>query len=288
MKGRIDHVVLCVHDAAATRQQYERLGFVLTPFAGQPFGTGNHLVLLEDGFIELVAVAAPERVTPPEAGAFSFGYANARFLEKREGMSMLVLRSDDARRDHREFAERGLAPYAPFDFERMAGLPDGSAMRVAFSLAFVGEPHLPDANFFVCQHHAPSYFSTPEYLAHPNGARRLVEAVMLADAPGDLAPFFAKLTEPGQVSREGTGLRVTTPRGAICVIDPAGYAARYPGIAPIGGVGPRFVGYSVAVRDLDQTEALLRRNGAPFTRVGESLRIAPPDAFGAVIEFVAG
>src|SRR5690242_7413033 len=147
MKGGIDHLVLCVKDRAAARRQYERLGFTLTPFAGQPFGTGNHLALLESGFLELVAVAAPDRVTPPEPGHFSFGHAAARFLERREGMAMLVFASDDARRDQREFTERGLETYAPLDFERMAGLPDGSAMKVSFSLAFVKAPEMPEATF---------------------------------------------------------------------------------------------------------------------------------------------
>ena len=38
---------------------------------------------------------------------------------------MMVFASDDARADIRSFSAAGLPTFAPFDFERLAQLPDG-------------------------------------------------------------------------------------------------------------------------------------------------------------------
>ena len=126
----IDHLVLCVRDLDAARRVYERLGFTLTPKALHPFGTANSLVQLRGNFLELLAVADRSLIKPVGEGEFGFAAFNERFLAAREGMSMLVFASDDARRDQQEFAASGLDTYAPFDFSRQAVLPDGSAVTV--------------------------------------------------------------------------------------------------------------------------------------------------------------
>src|SRR5882724_9697820 len=100
----LDHLVLCVRDLAAAQASYARLGFTLTPRALHPFGTANSLVQLQGNFLELLAVADRSLIKPAGEGEFAFAAFNERFLAKREGMSMLVFASDDARRDRREFA----------------------------------------------------------------------------------------------------------------------------------------------------------------------------------------
>src|SRR5262249_18581637 len=148
MKRAIDHLVLAVNDLEAAREAYRRMGFTLTPPAQHPWGTSNSLAQFQGNFLELLAVADPAKIPPAEAGRFSFGAFNQAFLRRRQGLSMLVFQSTDARRDQAEFAARGLETYEPFDFSRQAKLPDGSLKIVAFSLAFVTEPRMPDAAFF--------------------------------------------------------------------------------------------------------------------------------------------
>src|SRR5260370_27221624 len=106
---------------------------------------------------------------------------------------MRVFQSADARHDQAEFAVRGLETSEPFDFSRQAKLPDGSLKTVAFSLAFVTEPRMPDAAFFTCQQHAPEFFWKPDYQRHANGARAVVEVVMLANDPGGLPELLGQL-----------------------------------------------------------------------------------------------
>src|SRR5437899_11081728 len=166
----LDHFVLCVRDLDAARASYERLGFTLTPKALHPFGTGNSLVQLDGNFLEMLAVVDHRLIKPVEPGEFAFAAFNERFLAAREGMSMLVFASADARRDHREFAASGLQTYKPFDFSRLAKLPDVSEVTVGFSLTFVTARRMPEAAFFVSQQHAPQSFWNPEYPRHRHGA----------------------------------------------------------------------------------------------------------------------
>jgi hypothetical protein len=288
MKRGIDHLVLCVVDLAAARQVYRGLGFTTTPPAAHPFGTGNSLVQLQGNFIELLSVVEPEKIPAMATGRFSFGAFNRDFLARRQGMSMLVFQSDDARCDQREFASKGLATYAPFDFSRKATLPDGGEVTVGFSLAFVTDPRMPEAAFFVCQQHAPEYFWKPEYQEHPNGARAVSEVVMVAEQPAAFAALFEGLQGSHSVSVADGILRVATARGRITLLDRARFLARFQDMPdPQAPDTPHFAGYRVTVADLSRAEAVLSQAGAPVRREGARILVPPSEAFGVAIEFVA-
>jgi hypothetical protein len=246
------------------------------------------LVQLQGNFLELLAVAEPEKIPAPEPGRFSFGAFNQAFLKRRQGLSMLVFQSADALRDQAEFASRGLETYEPFDFSRQAKLPDGSLKTVAFSLAFVTEPRMPEAAFFTCQQHAPEFFWKSEYQHHANGARAVAEVVMLANDSGGFADFFGKLVDPGAVSRAEGALRVTLGDGALSLLDATRLAQRFPGIRLRDVLRkPYFAGYSIAVDNVAVAGDILERNGIPAARSGDRLQIAAEHGFGAVIELRA-
>ena len=283
MKHAVDHLVLCVSDLERARDFYARLGFTLTPQAQHPWGTANHLAQLQGSFLEILTVADRAKISPPGDGEFSFGDFNARFLDRREGFSMLVFRSEDARADQRAFAARGLDTYAPFDFSRQAILPDGSAVTVSFSLAFVTHPAMPEAAFFTCQQHAPQYFWKPEYQRHANGATAVAEVMIAADDPSEFAGFFERLVDPSAVTTDGACLRIALSGAVITVLDPGRLQAWCPEAEMPSG--PTFVGYAVAVPDLDRVEELLRRAALPYRRRSAGLQILPEDAFGTAIEF---
>ncbi len=286
MNRGIDHLVLAVRDLDAAHGFYTRLGFTLTPRALHPWGTANHLVQLEGSFLELLGVADGAKVAPATPGGFGFGVYNRDFLARREGMSMLAFESRDARVDRDEFAAKRLSDFAVFDFERQAELPDGSAARVAFSLAFVVDPRMPEAAFFVCQQHAPRYFWKAEFQRHANGARAIAEAVLRADDPPALADFFVLLQGENAVRRSGDGLRVTTARGAVSAITPLAFATRFPGARIANAPAtPHFAAYRIAVTDVDSVAAHLRANGVAHRLAAGVAQIMPEQAFGVGIEF---
>jgi len=204
-----------VSDLERAAALYQRLGFTVTPRAEHPWGTDNRLVQLNGCFLELLTVGRPELIPASSERNFSFGAYNADFLSRREGMSMLAFESHDAQADRDEFAQRGLPPFENFHFERLAKLPDGTRVRVAFSLAFATDPRMPEAAFFCCQQHAPQYFWKPQYQSHANGAKTIDEVVMVAEDPVSLADFFCKIQERQSVETSGGALMVSTPRGQI-------------------------------------------------------------------------
>src|SRR3546814_4327174 len=191
----IDHLVVMTSDLESARAGWEQLGFTTTPRAVHPFGTANSLIQLQGNFIERVEVD-DARSSPPIAGSFfSIAAHNQVFLDTMgEGASMLVLTSDDRDADRADWAARGLPAYDPVDFERKARLPDGSETRVAFSLAFTGDPMLTGLGFFVCQQHTPDAFWKPDYQRHRNGAQRIAAVTLASPDATAVRPFLEAFT----------------------------------------------------------------------------------------------
>ncbi len=220
----IDHVVITVKDLDSVAQCYQALGFTLTPRARHDdrMGTSNRLIQFSSGnFIELLEVDRPRTLAdhrfdqdPPE---FSFGAFNRGFLKRGQGLSMLVLKSDDARADIAAFRAAGLKTYAPFDFGRKARLPDGSEVEVAFSLGFVTDPSMPGLAFFVCQNHYPQNFWKPDYQQHINNAKGIARVYISAPQPERHRDFLCQLTGGTSEPLRG-GYRVLCGKGQQIVV----------------------------------------------------------------------
>ena len=244
MSPQIDHIVIAVADLDRAASVYEGLGFTLTPRAQHPWGTANRLIQFHGGnFIELLEVDRPELIFEHDPTAdppvFAFGAHNRDFLDDGEGMSMLVLATNDSRADVARFAAAGLDTYAPFDFERQATLPDGRTVTVGFSVAFATHPDLPRAGFFTCHNRYPENFWKPEFLDHGNGATAVAEAVMVAEDPQRLADFCAGFS--GSAAREiADGITTSCGGHALTVLSPAAFETRFPGETIGLCHGPRF------------------------------------------------
>ena len=283
----IDHLVLCVNDLDKARDHYARLGFLLTPTAHHPFGTANSLVQFDGCFLELLTVAEPGKIAGHDGRKFSFGAFNRDYLEKGEGLSMLVFEGHDARADQREFVQKGLPDHEVFDFERKAQLPDGSQVTVGFSLAFASDPAMKRAVCFTCQQHAPQYFWKPEYQKHPNDALGVREVIMVAEDPIDLFGFYSSIQGGASVFKTGDDLRVRTARGEVCVLSPDAWSARFDGATvPDLADGPVFAGYTVGVANLPAMLPRLRENGIAVGQTPGSVFLPPEENFGALLEFV--
>ena len=268
MKG-IDHLVLCGRKLDKMRKEYAALGLTLTPPAEHPFGTRNSLVQLDQVFLELLSVAQPENIPEHRRGHFSFAAFNRDFLNSGEGLSMLVLDSNDVRKDVAQYRQHGLKTYEPFDFSRRATLPGGEEVVVGFSLAFVSSPQMPKCGFFCCQQHAPQYFWQRDYQNHRNGAVTVLEVALVAEHPKGLRSFLEHFSGARAVPVHG-GLRIATRRGKIAVLTPESFEHRYGLSGPALSEGPRFAGYTIGLKDASHEPDLLGH---------------PIELFGAVIRF---
>ena len=284
MKG-IDHLVLAGRDLEAMRKRYAALGFTLTPPAQHPFGTGNSLVQLQGCFLELLTVISPELIPQHAPDHFSFAAFNREFLERRDGFSMLVLDSGDARADAAAFRAAGLATYPPFAFSRKATLPDGEEVTVGFSTVFATMAGANAAGFFTCQQHAPQHFWKPEYQRHANTAETIAEVALVANAPLELRHFLDGFTGIAGEAGEA-GLVYATARGRLLVLTPEGYFARYRLAPPALGEEPRFAAFILGVGDLDAVVRHAAEANIAMTGARGRYLIPPAQAFGTALGFV--
>lgn len=224
----IDHVVLAVRDLDCAAARYERLGFTLTPRASHDdrMGTSNRLAQFRGrNFIELLEVDRPHKLARHDLSRvppfFSFGDHNRLALDdEREGLSILVFASDDARADIRRFEAAGLSTFAPFDFERQARLPDGAEVTVAFTLAFARSPAMPRIAFMVSENRTPEFFWKPQYQSHPNGAQA-INAVCLSSASPDRDAAFVSAMFEGDIAPISGGMRISCgPSQEVRVLSP--------------------------------------------------------------------
>jgi len=285
----IDHLVLAVDDLSAARDRFTGFGFLTTPLGRHPWGTGNHLVQFPRNFIELLGIVDASKLVPMSDDHFSFGAHNDRFLRSRQGMSMLVLSTEDARADADDWRERGLHVYEPFHWSRNATLPDGSETTVAFTLAFVTNPLMPEIAFFSCQQHNPAMFWKPEYQAHENGATGISGVTLVTENPGRHGSFVADLVGDADPRTEDDGVLVETADGEVRIQSPERFEARFPDAGSAADTGGgALMAATLAVDDPDHAAACLERHGVPCSRGAGTVYLTPDHACGIVLEFAKG
>ncbi|MEO1200074.1 MAG: VOC family protein [Pseudomonadota bacterium] len=282
----IDHLVLAVHGLDHARKIYQAMGFTMTPVARHPFGTHNSLIQLDNCFLEVLGMRDPRAIPAVAPGQFSFARFNHYFLEWREGMSMLVLESQDAEADAHAFAHANLQAYLPFSFEREATQPDGSVKKVGFVTAFASDPFMPECGFFTCQNRFPENFWKPDYQRHANCAKTISSVHMVATDPADHHRFLQFFCGVRDVNSSTLGIDIVTPRGTVHVLTPNAAKQLWGTAVDLRTINsPRFIGYGIEVTDLSETRKALDEGGVPFGDQGTRLVVSSVDAFGAAIAF---
>jgi hypothetical protein len=221
--------------------------------------------------------------TPEHAAdRFSFGAFVRDYLERREGLAMLVLDSGDAVADADSFAAAGIGSFEPFHFERRGLRPDGSPVEVAFTLAFAQDPAIPNAGFFVCQQHYPENFWNPAFQEHPNGALGLAVAMLAAGEPPAHSAFLSTFTGATAGSASGADLSFLLARGRLDVLTPDDAAELYGSVETADE--PCLAAFTVSVADIDRVARHLS-GGIPHQRIGSRLVVPASAAHGVAIAF---
>jgi hypothetical protein len=281
MPRAVDHVVIAAYDLPEQAALYRRLGFQVGARNRHPWGTENHIVQFDGAFLELIGLGDEFAAPHPGEAVYPFAGFLARYLARREGLAMLVMRSADAEADRRGFDAAGFGGFGRFDFARKGRRPDGREVEVAFSLAFAASPALPETGFFVCQQHFPENFWSPAAQVHPNGALGVAGLTLVCEQPQEAVAFLSVfLDAPAQAIDGGFAFDADGTR-IECVTSEA-YAALY-GAAPAGAglAGARF-----AVADLDAAQRRLAEAGIAVRRRAGMAIVDAGAAMGALIAFV--
>jgi len=280
----LDHIVHAVRDLDAAAELYRALGFNVGARNRHPWGTHNHLVQLPGFFIELIGVMEPNQLGS-DGFSVQFGAFNRDFLARQQGFSFLMLESRDAAADAAEFRAAGIAASNALHFEREGKRPDGSAVKVGFSLAFARNPAAPDIGFAVCEQHSPQNFWNPDFQVHPNTAAEVAGAVMVAENPSSHHIFLSAFTGERALQATSSGIAAPTPRGDIKVMDEAAFRSHFGVEPPDLSRGARLAALRLRVRDGDALLAALDRGGIESSFHVGNIVVAPETAMGATLVF---
>jgi catechol 2,3-dioxygenase-like lactoylglutathione lyase family enzyme len=266
MARGLDHIVHAVRDLDAAAELYQSLGFTVGARNKHPWGTHNRIIQLDGSYIELLTVGEPEKITPHGAHSFSFGAFHRDFLAREQGLAMLLLNSGDAKADNAAWRTAGIGDFDVFSFEREGKRPDGSAVKLAFSLIFVPDPNAPDAGFGACQHYYPENFWNPAFQKHANGAQGVAGVVMVADEPARHRDFLLAFTGAEKTQDTNDGFGIALPRGAIDMMTPAAFTRRFGLSSPDTSRGARLVAIRFAGASVAASQQAVLGAGLVFER----------------------
>jgi catechol 2,3-dioxygenase-like lactoylglutathione lyase family enzyme len=180
----VDHLVLPVSDIETSRARYSALGFTVAANGIHPFGTVNACVFLPDKtYLEPLAIGDAAAVEAAIADGNVFVARDRIFRQNRdEGLSAIVLQTDDAQSDHEAFVAANLSGGDMLEFSRPVVLPDGQQSISRFHLAFAVDP-AEDAFFlFSCQRLDPLPADRTSLETHANGAIAIKRIMLRASS----------------------------------------------------------------------------------------------------------
>jgi hypothetical protein len=268
-----------VCDLEAARAAWSRLGFTVTPRGRHiGWGTGNYCVMLEEGYVELLGIVDP--------GQFSNNLD--KLLEKREGLLGLAFATQDANACRDALAAAGLKPDGPKQLKRDLELPTGT-VTPEFRLVFLPPESTPEVSAFVTHHLTPELIRRPDWLAHANGAQRLLSVTVVCADPVTAALGYLPIFGPDRIKVTDHMTSVSCGAGALRFMKADTLARVYPGMVlqPMPDV-PFMASMKLLVADKTQCVTHLKSAGVSFHAIGRGCLVQPAHANGVILELVEG
>lgn len=274
----IDHCVILVRDLDTAAATWRRLGFTLSPRGTHSahMGSANHTIMLQRDYFELLGIINPtdHNTTWREE------------IARGEGLSAVALQTDDADKALAEIRGLGIAAGDVVAFSRPVDLPGGGQADAAFRVTNFPADLLPGMHLFVCGQLTRQTVWIPALMDHANGAQGLAALVMACADPDKAAAGWAKVFGRSAIATIPGGTKVSTGTAAVELLRPAALAARYPAVT-VTVDRDRLVGLSIRTADLGRARAALAQGKVAAQQGAGRLIVAPADANGAVLEFVA-
>jgi Glyoxalase-like domain len=238
----LDHLAHFVPDLAAAGAVWEKLGFRVTPLSdhqvsGKPAGTSNRCVMLEEGYLELLA---PTLDTP-----------HAQRVRDRMklfvGVHLACFGTPDAAAEHARLAAHGFEPEPVVNLQR-----DVEGGKARFNVIYVPRDKMPEGRVQYCEHLAPEHVWREGYV----NPFRLRAVYVVADEPEEVAARWGRFG--GLLPRPEDGfVRLDTARGRV-MIGTRKNVERMLGNAP---AAPALAGYALSCSDPDAFAARCSKAG---------------------------
>jgi hypothetical protein len=264
----LDHVSHFVPQLDAAARVFQELGFVVTAESKQqttegPVGASNRCVMLEEGYIELLA---PTHDTP---AARRMRASMARFA----GVHLACFGTPDAEGEQRRLAAHGFEPQPLVELQRQ--VEEGKQVR--FRVVRPAAARMPEGRIQFVEQLAPEAIWTRKNLAHRNAVTGLEALYVVADDRADTAARWARFTAT-LPRREGELVRLDTARGRVYI----GEAQVLRTILGKTPPPPALAGYALACRDPQALAERCRSLGFAVRKSAAGHAIALPAALGGV------
>lgn len=272
----LDHLVLPTASLDVARKRLSALGFTVAPDGIHPFGTANCCVYLADGtFLEPLALRDEAAASAAIADGNVFVARDRMFRAARgeEGLSAIVLASDDADADHAAFVGSGISGGDMLFFSRESRDAAGNAGTASFRLAFAVDPATEDAFLFSCQRVNVPSIDRSALQCHANGALAISTVIAGGDS-ASLINLLARAVGESVKGANGVPLSNATVRAANDT-DPF----------PVKESGATLSAIVFAVENFDRTKEALAASGIDYTTDAARLVVPPAAGQGAIFIF---
>lgn len=253
----LDHVAHFVPDLDAAAAIFEELGFTVTPVSAHltpegPAGTSNRCVMLEEGYIEILA---PTLDTP---NAQRVRAQMARY----DGVHLACFGTPDARAEHLRLTGHGFAPEPVVNLERT--LDSGELAR--FNVVYVAPGKMAEGRVQYVRHLTPQHLWQERYLNEFS----LKSVFVVAKDPVAAAARWARFS--GLIpQRTEYGIRLESARGSVL------FQHSFPWESP---AAPALAGYELSCRHPESFAARCSEAGIAVRQIGRRYAAALPAALG--------
>lgn len=247
----VDHVGVLASDLELAADELARAGFRLTDPVSLmkpgpdgmtlvPSGGRQRTIMLDQGYLEIQTIKDS-----------ATGHPLAKRAKRYSGAHLLAFATRDAAATARRWRSVGLV-VGPVQRWRRA---TSTGREADFSFVIIDEATTPSAMIIATQHHTPRRIRPPGVTVHPNGARRLVEVLVVAAVARDGWDRFERLVGSAPIADGGDGMRFVGSRDTVSVGGSRWLISR----SPIPPPSPDSVaGVVLAVEDVDRFVRWLR------------------------------
>jgi hypothetical protein len=189
MPERIDHVIVAAADLDHLETTFRKLGFQVVGGGQHPhLGTRNRIILLDQGYIELLAIADEQSASP----------AVRERVARTPGWIGFALQSTEIAREASDMRERGADIRGPKPGKLVA--PSGRTR--SWQTVSVGSDDLfsvAEPTPFLIQHdssgtqHQQELAGADSIEPHPNGAQRLLSVIVAVANLADAAQAYGQM-----------------------------------------------------------------------------------------------
>jgi len=280
----LDHTVINVHfDMDRAQAIFESLGFQLTPRGRHSLGSINHLIVLQDDYVEIVGLPTDTEVLRQEV------------LDSPVGIDGLVFQTQNADQTYAGLVKKKLAAQPVQAFSRPVEL-DGSTYHASFRTTRFATGTYPAGRVYFCQHLTPELVWRKAWQSHLNKVTHTAAFLIVAKHPNTEAKKYLAASG-GNLKKGGHGeTRIAGRHYELVFITPEQYLACYgelacKNIATAEGARDSFFGaIALKTRDLARVKKRVTLTKKRFPEVmtrehADRISVSLP-GFNALIDFI--